>query len=384
MTTMNSPGTPRPASGKDDAHAVRPEPRLGPRGRRGSELLLAQVTRVIIILSAVLLLFYCASSVVLPVLLAWVGSMALYPPMNWLRARRIPAPLATVLILGILITGLGFGLIHLGRPISDWVRSAPDSLPRLREKYQRLFGPVSRFMAAVQNTGGKSTGQNAPPPTSPLPSADGAIAGTVFTWTGSLLTGAAETGVLLFLLLATGDHFTPKLAGVLRNQNHEKKETVEVSRQIQQNISKYLFSVSVINALLGIGVGLTLGLAGMPNAAMWGVIAAVVNYVPYFGPFVGIFVVAIAGLLAFDTVTRGLLPAGIYLLWHLLEADLVTPFFLGRRFKLNPVVIFVALMFCAWLWGIVGALLAMPLLVTLQVICSRVPALAALGELLAA
>jgi predicted PurR-regulated permease PerM len=345
--------------------------------------LLSQVTRVIISIAAVLLLFYCASSVVLPVLLAWVGSMALYPPMNWLRAHRIPAPVATVLILGILITGLGFGLVHLGRPISDWVRSAPESLPRLREKYQRLFGPVSRFMAAVNNMDGKSTGKNSPPPTQPIPTSDGAIAGTVFTWTGSALAGAAETGVLLFLLLATGDHFTPRLAGVLRRHNHDKKNAVELGRQIQQNISKYLFSVSVINAILGICVGVTLSLAGMPNAAMWGAIAAVVNYVPYFGPAAGIFVVAIAGLLAFDTVTRGLLPAGIYLLWHLLEADLVTPFFLGRRFKLNPVVIFVALMFCAWLWGIVGALLAMPLLVTLQVICSRLPALAALGELLA-
>jgi predicted PurR-regulated permease PerM len=347
-------------------------------------MVLAQVTRLIISIAAVLLLFYCASSVVLPVLLAWVGSMALYPPMNWLRAHRIPAPLATVLILGILITGLGFGLVHLGRPISDWVRSAPESLPRLREKYQRLFGPVSRLMAAFQNIGGKSTGQNSPPSSSPISTTDSAIAGTVFTWTGSLLAGAAETGVLLFLLLATGDHFTSRLAAVLRRHNNDKKDTVELTRQIQQNISKYLFSVGVINAILGIGVGFTLSLAGMPNAAMWGAIAAVVNFVPYFGPAAGIFAVAIAGLLAFDTVARGLLPAGIYLLWHLLEADLVTPFFLGRRFKLNPVVIFVALMFCAWLWGIIGALLAMPLLVTLQVICSRLPALAALGELLAA
>jgi predicted PurR-regulated permease PerM len=382
---MNSPATPRSLPDKDDAHPVRHEVRpANPRGRRESELGLAQTTRMIISLAAVLLLFYCASSVVLPVLLAWMGSMALFPPMNWLRAHRIPAPLATVLILGILITGLGFGLVNLGRPISDWARSAPESLPRLREKYRRFFSPVSRLMAAVQNMDGKSTGQNSPPSTPPISTTGGAIAGTVFTWTGSFLAGAAETGVLLFLLLATGDHFTPKLAGILRRHNHDKRDAVELSRQIQQNISKYLFSVSVINVILGIGVGVTLGLAGMPNPAMWGAVAAVVNFVPYFGPAAGIFAVAIAGLLAFDTVARGLLPAGIYLLWHLLEADLVTPFFLGRRFKLNPVVIFVALMFCAWLWGIVGALLAMPLLVTLQVICSRLPALAPLGELLGA
>lgn len=382
---MSSPATPVQHPGKDDAPALDQEPHSPRRRRRrGPEMMLARVTGAVICLAAVLLLFYSASSVVLPVLLAWVISMALYPPMSWLRAHRIPAPLAAVLILGLLIAGLGAGLVHLGRPVSDWVRSAPASLPRLREKYQRLFGPVSRFMNAIQNIDGKPTGQNAPPASPPNSTADQALAGTVFTWTGSLLVGSAETGVLLFLMLATGDQFTPRLARVLRNPDDDKKDAVEFSREIQQNISRYLFSVSVINAILGICVGLTLGLAGMPNPAMWGAMAAVVNFVPYFGPAAGILAVAVAGLLAFDTVTHGLLPAGIYLIWHLLEADLVTPFFLGRRFKLNPVVIFVALMFCAWLWGIVGALLAMPLLVTLQVICSRLPALAGIGEFLAA
>ena len=91
---------------------------------------------------------------------------------------------------------------------------------------------------------------------------------------------------------------------------------------------------------------------------------------------------AIAGLLSFDTIFRGLLPAALYLCWHVLEADLVTPFLLGSRFRLNPVVIFVALMFFAWLWGIMGGLLAMPILVTLKVICDRVPSLSAVGNLL--
>jgi predicted PurR-regulated permease PerM len=120
----------------------------------------------------------------------------------------------------------------------------------------------------------------------------------------------------------------------------------------------------------------------MPNAMMWGALAAIVNYIPYFGPIAGILVVAVAGLLSFDTLVRGLLPAAIYLCWHVLEADLFTPFLLGYRFRLNPVIIFVALMFFAWLWGIVGGLLAMPILVTLKVICNRLPALQSVGDLL--
>jgi predicted PurR-regulated permease PerM len=116
---------------------------------------------------------------------------------------------------------------------------------------------------------------------------------------------------------------------------------------------------------------------------MWGGVAALLNYIPYFGPVLGMLAVGLGGMFVFDTFTQALLPAGAYLILHLIEADAITPFVLGRRFTLNPVIIFVALMFFVWLWGILGALLAMPLLVTLKVICERVPALATVGELLA-
>jgi predicted PurR-regulated permease PerM len=300
--------------------------------------------------------------------------------MTWLRRHRIPAPISAAILLGVLVAALGWGLVNLGRPISDWVRTAPESLPRLHEKYQRFFRPFSRIVSAVQNVGDKAN-QKAPEPASaPIP-AGGAIAGTVFSWTGAVFTGVLETGVLLFLLLSTGDRFTPRLAAVLQ-QKGSKKDAVEMTQEIQQSISKYLFTVSIINCCLGLGVGFSLHLAGMPNALMWGVMAAVVNYIPYFGPIAGIIVVAISGLLSFDTILRGLLPAILYLCWHVLEADLATPFLLGSRFRLNPVVIFVALMFFAWLWGIMGGLLAMPILVTLKVICDRVPSLSAVGNLL--
>jgi len=349
-----------------------------PRGQ-----ILSRVTRLIVSTAGVLLLCYCARSVVVPVLLAWVGSMALKPPVTWLRHRHVPAPLAAGLILAGLGAALAFGLIHFGRPVADWVQSAPETLPRLREKYQRLFAPVSRISAAWNGLDGKNN-YNTHPPAGALPGVGGGqIAGTLFTWTGNVLAGVCETAILLFLLLASGDGFIYKFARLLQTLG-DQGDAVEICRQIQQNISTYLFSISIINTVFGIAVGATLSLAGLPNAAMWGAVAAVANFIPYFGPVVGVMAVAVAGLLAFDTVALGLLPAGAYLLWHVLEADLVTPFLLGRRFKMNAFVIFVMLMFCGWLWGVLGALLAMPLLVTLNVVCSRVPACAALGEFLSA
>jgi predicted PurR-regulated permease PerM len=105
---------------------------------------------------------------------------------------------------------------------------------------------------------------------------------------------------------------------------------------------------------------------GVPNAAMWGIFVAVLNFVPYFGPVAGVIVLATVGLLTFDTLWQGLLPPAWYLLLHLLEANLITPVLLGRRFTLNPVVIFVSLIFWTWLWGVPGALLSVLILVSIK------------------
>ncbi|SPE61545.1 conserved membrane hypothetical protein [Verrucomicrobia bacterium] len=162
----------------------------------------------------------------------------------------------------------------------------------------------------------------------------------------------------------------------------DKKRAVDISHEIQQQISNYLFAVSLINVGLGTLVGGGLYFLGVPNAAMWGMLIALLNFVPYFGPVAGISLLAMVGLLTFDSLWRGLFPPAWYLLLHLLEANFVTPVLLGRRFTLNPVVIFVSLIFWTWLWGVPGALLSVPILVSIKVICERVPATSHVSELL--
>jgi predicted PurR-regulated permease PerM len=121
---------------------------------------------------------------------------------------------------------------------------------------------------------------------------------------------------------------------------------------------------------------------GVPNAAMWGALVAVLNFVPYFGPATGIILLGVVGLLNFDTLWKGILPSVLYLLLHLLEANFITPMLLGRRFTLNPVVIFIFLIFWTWLWGVPGALLSVPILVSIKVVADHAPALASVSELL--
>jgi predicted PurR-regulated permease PerM len=162
----------------------------------------------------------------------------------------------------------------------------------------------------------------------------------------------------------------------------DKVHAVGISHEIQHNISNYLFSVSLINIGLGVVVSGGLYFMGVPNAAMWGMFVAVLNFVPYFGPVAGVMLLAIVGLLTFDTPWNGLLPPAWYLMLHLLEANLITPVLLGRRFTLNPVVIFVSLIFWTWLWGAPGALLSVPILVSIKVVCDRVPTMSHVSELL--
>jgi len=337
---------------------------------------------ILLSLFAAIAFAYFAWPVVLPFFLAWVASMTLKPLVTWLRARHFPAGLAAALVLGCFLLGAGAGMFWLGRPAVAWAKSAPEQLPQLKQKFQKLAQPVLRFSAVASSVGNLGSGQaSTNAPQTVAVKEDNQMMGTMFTWTRSLLAGIAEAIVLTFLLLASGDSFMQKLAHVMPSLK-QKKRAVEISREVQHSVSRYLFTMSLINGSFGCLAALGFWAVGMPKPAMWGGVAAALNFLPFFGPTMGMIIVGLAGLLAFDTVGAALLPVGVYFLLHLGESYLVTPFALGQRFSLNQVVIFVAFIFFAWLWGIIGALLAVPLLVSVKVICERVPPLVPVAEFL--
>jgi len=342
---------------------------------------LATASRIMFLVLSGIALAYFARSVVIPIVLAWFFSMMLKPPVRLLRQCRIPSPVGAALVVSLVVFALGYGAVHLGGPALDWLTAAPDNLPRLRQKFQHILRPAVTLSEAASTVGHLNTVPENQAPPQPVEVKDNRVVSTVFNWTGSLLAGVGETVALMFLLLAFGEVFMHRVVRILPTLR-EKKQAVEISRQIHYHVSKYLFSVAVVNLCVGVVIGIGLTVLGMPNAMMWGGLAAVANFIPYFGPVAGVLLIGVGGLLAFDTLGQGLMPAGLYLVVHLVEANLITPVVLGRRFTLNPVIIFISLIFCTWLWGIVGALLAMPFLVTLKVVCDHVPALSSLGELL--
>ena len=328
---------------------------------------------------------YFARPVLLPIFLACIAAMTLKPIIRGFSSCHISPPVSAAVVIGLLVAAIGIGFFQLGRPALTWMNEAPQHMTELRQRFQKIFPRLAQFnqaAAAVNDLGATEAEKKAEQKKAPMVEVkDSRGSSSILNWTGTFLAGVGETLVLLYLLLASGDLFLQKLVHVMPTLR-DKKRAVEISHEIQQNISNYLLTVSLINLGLGILVGGGLYFMGVPNAAMWGMLVAALNFVPYFGPIVGVLLLATVGLLTFDTLWQGLLPPGYYLLLHLLEANLITPVLLGRRFTLNPVVLFVSLIFWTWLWGVPGALLSLPILVTIKVICDRVPTLSSVSELL--
>jgi predicted PurR-regulated permease PerM len=377
----------QPIAAKDDsalagpprADALNGEPvSAAPIGPTAAKMTPVQIA---VILLGTIAFLYLARPVVLPIVLACVAAMTLKPLIRWLSCCHIPPALSAAVVLGFLVSAIGIGFLQLGRPALTWMNEAPQHMSELRLRVQKMFPRIARFSraaAAVDNLGATEEDQKKAPTVELKTSR---IPGTLINQTGLFVAGIGETLILLYMLLASGDLFLQKLVRVMPTLR-EKKRAVEISHEIQQNISHYLFSVSLINLGLGIVVSGGLYFMGVPNAAMWGLLVALLNFVPYFGPGAGIILLAVVGLLTFDSLWQAVLPPAWYLLAHALESNLVTPVLLGRRFTLNPVVIFVSLIFWTWLWGVPGALLSVPVLVSIKVICDHVPAMSSVSELL--
>ena len=187
--------------------------------------------------------------------------------------------------------------------------------------------------------------------------------------------------LFLFFLLVSGDIFLHRLVEILP-RFRSKRQVVEISQQIERDISAYLVTISIMNAAVGIAMALAMWLTGVGDPILWGTVAFLLNYVPILGTALGVLIFLFAGLLTHDTLWQALLPAALYFGFHLIEGETVTPMLLARRFTLNPVLVIISLVFWFWMWGVPGMILSMPLLAITKIICDRLQPLAAFGHFL--
>lgn len=330
-----------------------------------------------LLLFAALAACYAAAEIVLPVVLAFVLSAVLRPIFRMLRQLRLPAfAAALVIVLALLSLMVAIGMLLSG-PLSDWISRLPQTIPRLQERLRWVSAPVHSLQAAAAHF-------------QKLAAVGGGAALSVTTTTlAERLLGQARyvggegftTILVLYFVLMSGETFLRRLVEILPRFK-DKRQAVAISQQIEQDISIYLATITMMNGFVGVGVALTSWACGLGDPLLWGMIAFLLNYVPILGPTAGVLLFLVAGLVTIDPLWAAFLPAVLYLLIHLAEGETITPLLLARRFTVNPVLIVLSVVFWYWLWGIVGGVLATPMLAILKIVCDRIERLKPVGHLI--
>lgn len=354
------------------------------------------VSLAVLALLACIYTLHWASAVFIPLLLGVMLSYALSPVVERLQRWHLPrAAGAAVLLLG-LVAGLGSVSYSLSDDAGALADSLPDAAQKLRESVQSRRGAPESSIDKVQRAAEKIEQAAAEGVAKAPPAAKGVTRVQIerprfnirdYLWSSTLglvgLIGQAMVVLFVaFFLMSAGDSFRRKMVKLAGPTFSKKKITIQMLDEITEQIHHYLMIQVFTSVLVGLAIWLTMWWIGLQHAAVWGIVAAVLNLVPYLGSVATTGGLALVGFLQFGTLEMALLIGGVSLFINTLEGNLLTPWLTGRASRMNPVVIFVGVLAWGWLWGIWGLLLGPPLLMALKSVCDRVEDLEAIGELL--
>ncbi len=349
-------------------------------------------------LVAALFALHVAAAVFVPVLLGLMLSYALDPVVQQLQRLRLPRALAAALLLMGLVSGVGW----TGYALSDDASKLLESLPAATEKVRAAMAARRPGSASALDQVQKAATQleQAAEASGPAPTAGPRGATRViverprfnlhdYLWTGTLglLASASAALVVVFIaffLLAAGDTFRRKLVHIAGPNFAKRRLTVQTLDEISAQIQRYLLVQVFTSAVVGLTIWLTFFLVGMEHAAVWGVVAFVLDFVPYLGAAVLTTSAGLMSFVQFGNVDMVLLVSGIALGVHTLSGNLLMPYLSSRSSRMNAVVVFIGVLAFGWLWGVWGLLLAVPILASTKAVCDRVEGLQPIGELLGA
>ncbi len=323
---------------------------------------------------------YVASPIILPIVLAFVLKLLLQPAVSVLERAYLPRAIGAILPI-LLVFGLLAGMgAALSGPAATWAERLPEGVPRLEAHLASLQGPIQALQRVIQQA---EQVADAPGQKGSIIAVrrDLGLTNVLVSGTRAIVDGLFTTILVLYFLLVSGDIFLRRIVEILPTFR-DKRQAVDISQQIETDISAYLLTITVLNALVGVATAAAMYLCGLGDPLLWGVAVFLLNYVPILGPLFGIAIFSLAGMLTFDSLWGALLPPALYFGIHLLEGETLTPMLLARRFTLNPVLVILSLVFWFWMWGVPGAVLAVPMLAILKIVCDRVRSLRALGHLL--
>lgn len=325
---------------------------------------------------------YFARTLLLPIVLAVLITLTLRPAARAASRVGIPhavAGPALILLLGSAVAG---AIYFASGPVTELVAETPRIGQELRWKLREITESVAQVQEVADEVQDMAQGQQGSQPDSQEVVVNGpGFLGTIV----SSLAGAGTSLVLAFVLsiflLGAGNTLEHRIAAALPSRS-DKIRARRIISDVEHNVSRYLAAITVINAGLGVAVGLSLWALGMPYPLVWGIAAFLLNFLPYLGAIFGIMAVAAVALVTFPTAGQALLCPLAYLILTSIEGQFVTPMALGRQLALNTLVVLLTVTIWVWLWGAAGAFLAVPILVFLKVITDHVPSLARLGVLL--
>jgi predicted PurR-regulated permease PerM len=324
---------------------------------------------------------YFGREFLMPIVMAAVLSLLLRPVMDLLSERaHLPLQVAALLVIAVAFVVIA-GLPYVIAPTSaDWAAHAPQSLEIVKQRLALLAGPISYFqnaLHAIEAFGGTADASRV------VIERGDALPSLLFFGTASTLRSFFVTILVLYFMLASGDRMLRAVIEILPRFK-DKRQAVEIAGQIRESIGKYLTTILIMNAMVGALVGIASAICGLSNPALWGALAFLLNFIPIIGPLMGMAVMFVAGVVALPWPFPALAPALLYVLIHLAEGQMITPQLLARRFELNPVLVIVSLLFWDAIWGMPGALLAVPLLAILKIFSDRIEPLKNLGHLIGA
>ncbi len=337
------------------------------------------LTRSMLVILVIVCTYACylAQDVLAPLMLGLLLALLLSPLVTLFERARVPRALGSLVVVLLIVVGMGSALSSLMRPAQDWIATAPTSLKSIEKRLRDVRAPFTQAREATRKL--EDMGQ--PPAAKVIVATQPSALDDMLAETPHAVGTIAVVLLLVYFFLSSGDNFLRRLVEISPRMS-EKRVVVGIARGIQQEMSRYLAMVSSINLGLAIATAIAMSLLGVPNALLWGALAGILNFAPYVGPTVTIITLTLVGLATFPSLGHALAVPSVFFVLAVIEGQLITPVVIGRRLAINPVIVFVWLLIWGALWGIIGILLAGPLLACFRILCQHLPSLQAMSVLM--
>lgn len=312
-----------------------------------------------------------ARPLLVPVVIALMLAFVLTPSVRFLRRRGIPETLgAALLVLALLGTG-GTLAALLAEPAAQWWDRAPRTLGTVLSRIDRWRAELPGLRIGNAHSRSAGAQEAAESVKAKLASEGVALTGSLLTEGARFALSAASTVLLLYFILASEHWLLSRCLEALPPRPRLRALVLGGLRSLQRDLSRYVLTLSLINLGVGAATAVAMSTLSLPNPGLWGVAAALLNFIPYIGPWVTAGALVLASAMTDAQGARLLLPALAFLSIHAVESNLISPWLIGSRLAINPLSVFLSVLLWAWLWGLAGALIAVPLLISLRCICRR-------------